>query len=173
MKKIKIIFFVLLVNLILSSCGTVKEAFEAPRKNSSDEFLIEKKSPLSMPPDFEKLPEPKSKKESKKFEEKSNLEELILKSENNELSPNEFHNDKGPITVSNKKINLDMLEEFQNAAEETGIPRTEDFNTGDNFGIGYFQFTTSRNKLLKLRCSAAKGYLNPVKNRSNLNSNSD
>ena len=61
-----------------------------------------------------------------------------------------------------------MLEEFQNAAEETGIPRTDDFNTGDNFGIGYFQFTTSRNKLLKLRCSAAKGYLNPVKNRSNL-----
>jgi len=61
-----------------------------------------------------------------------------------------------------------MLEEFQNAAEETGIPRTNDFNTGDNFGIGYFQFTTSRNKLLKLRCSAAKGYLNPVKKRSNL-----
>ena len=92
----------------------------------------------------------------------------FLKSENNELGPNEFHNDKGPITVSNKKINLDMLEEFQNAAEETGIPRTKDFNTGDNFGIGYFQFTTSRNKLLKLRCSAAKGYLNPAKRRSNL-----
>jgi len=83
MKKIKIIFFVILVNLILNACGTVKEAFEAPRKNSSDEFLIEKKSPLSMPPDFEKLPEPKSKNESKKIEEKSNLEELILKSENN------------------------------------------------------------------------------------------
>ena len=61
-----------------------------------------------------------------------------------------------------------MLEEFQNAAEETGIPRTKDFNTGDNFGIGYFQFTTSRHKLLKLRCSAAKGYLNPIKNRPNL-----
>ena len=92
----------------------------------------------------------------------------FLKSENNELGPNEFHNDNGPITVSNKKINLDMLEEFQNAAEEMGIPRTKDFNTGDNFGIGYFQFTTSRNKLLKLRCSAAKGYLNPIKKRSNL-----
>ncbi len=50
----------------------------------------------------------------------------------------------------------------------TGIPRTKDFNTGDNFGIGYFQFTTSRNKLLKLRCSAAKGYLNPAKKRLNL-----
>ena len=92
----------------------------------------------------------------------------FLKSENNELGPSEFHNDKGPITVTNKKINLKMLEEFQNAAEEMGIPRTNDFNTGDNFGIGYFQFTTSRQKLLKLRCSAAKGYLNPIKDRSNL-----
>jgi len=92
----------------------------------------------------------------------------FLKSEDNELGKSEFHNDKGPITVSNKQINLNMLEEFQNAAEEIGIPRTNDFNTGNNFGIGYFQFTTSRQKLLKLRCSAAKGYLNPVKKRSNL-----
>ena len=92
----------------------------------------------------------------------------FLKMENNELGPNKFHNDRGPISVSNKKINLKMLEEFQNAAEEMGIPRTKDFNTGDNFGIGYFQFTTTRQKLLKLRCSAAKGYLNPVKKRANL-----
>ena len=61
-----------------------------------------------------------------------------------------------------------MLEEFQNAAEEYGVPRTNDFNKGDNFGVGYFQFTTTREKLLKLRCSAAKGYLNPIKKRSNL-----
>jgi len=92
----------------------------------------------------------------------------FLKMENNELGPNKFHNDKGPISVSNKKINLKMLEEFQNAAEEIGIPRTKDFNTGDNFGIGYFQFTTTRHKILKLRCSAAKGYLSPVKKRPNL-----
>ena len=92
----------------------------------------------------------------------------FLKTENNELGSNKFHNDRGPISVTNKKINLQMLEEFQNACEEMGIPRTNDFNTGDNFGIGYFQFTTTRQKLLKLRCSAAKGYLNPVKNRPNL-----
>ena len=62
-----------------------------------------------------------------------------------------------------------MLDEFQNAAEECGIPKTNDFNTGDNTGIGFFQFTTNHNKsLLKLRCSAAKGYLNPIKNRKNL-----
>ena len=93
----------------------------------------------------------------------------FLKSENNEMGKNEFHNDSGPIMVSNKKIKLKMLDEFLNAAEEQGIPKVEDFNTGDNFGVGFYQFTTSHShKGLKLRCSAAKGYLNPVKKRSNL-----
>ena len=93
----------------------------------------------------------------------------FIKSENNELGRNEFHNDSGPIMVANKKIKLKMLEEFINATEEKGIPKVNDFNTGDNFGVGYFQFTTSHShKGLKLRCSAAKGYLDPVKKRSNL-----
>ncbi len=93
----------------------------------------------------------------------------FIKSENNELGKSKFHNDSGPIMVANKKIKLKMLEEFINAAEEKGIPKVDDFNTGDNFGVGYFQFTTSHsNKGLKLRCSAAKGYLNPVKKRPNL-----
>ncbi len=94
----------------------------------------------------------------------------FLKSENNELGKGEFHNDSGPITVANKKIDLKLLDEFQNAAEEVGIPKTIDFNTGDNHGVGFFQFTTSHTKknFLKLRCSAAKGYLNPVKKRKNL-----
>ena len=93
----------------------------------------------------------------------------FIKSENNELGKSEFHNDTGPIVVSNKKIKLKMLDEFINAANEIGIPKVDDFNTGNNFGVGYFQFTTTRNKIgLKLRCSAAKGYLNPVKNRKNL-----
>ena len=62
-----------------------------------------------------------------------------------------------------------MLEEFINASVVKGIPEVKDFNTGDNFGVGYYQFTTSHShKGLKLRCSAAKGYLNPIKNRSNL-----
>jgi len=94
----------------------------------------------------------------------------FLKSENNELGKGKFHNDKGPITVANKKINLKLLDTFIDASEEIGIPKTNDFNTGDNFGIGFFQFTTSHTKKfgLKLRCSAAKGYLNPAKRRPNL-----
>ena len=46
--------------LLSSSCSSVQKAFDPERKNSSDEFLIEKKSPLSMPPDFEKLPLPQN-----------------------------------------------------------------------------------------------------------------
>ena len=50
------------------------------------------------------------------------------------------------------------------AAEEKGIPKVTDFNKGDNFGCGYFQVTEKNG----LRCSAAVGYLNPVKSRKNL-----
>ena len=93
----------------------------------------------------------------------------FVKSENNELGKGKFHSDSGPIIVANKKIKLKMLDEFINAAEEKGIPKSEDFNTGDNFGVGFYQFTTSHSHFgLKLRYSAAKGYLNPVKSRSNL-----
>ena len=93
----------------------------------------------------------------------------FIKSENNEIGKNDFHSDKGPIMVANKKIKLKMLDEFINAAKEKGIPEVKDFNKGDNFGVGYFQFTTTHgNKGLKLRCSAAKGYLNPIKKRKNL-----
>ena len=93
----------------------------------------------------------------------------FIKSENNELGKGKFHSDEGPIMVANKKIKLKMLDEFINAAEEKGIPKVNDFNTGNNFGVGFFQFTTTFNKLgLKLRYSAAKGYLNPAKKRSNL-----
>ena len=93
----------------------------------------------------------------------------FIKSENNELGKSKYHSDSGPIMVANKKIKLKMLDEFINAAEESGIPKTDDFNTGDNFGVGFYQFTTSYSKFgLKLRCSSAKGYLNPVKSRKNL-----
>jgi len=61
MKKHKILFLIITINLLLSSCGSVQKAFDPQRKNNSDEFLVEKKSPLSTPPDFEKLPKPKDK----------------------------------------------------------------------------------------------------------------
>ena len=54
---------------------------------------------------------------------------------------NDFHGVGGPLSVSDQRIQLPLLNEFQNAAEEFGIPKTQDFNTGDNYGCGYFQVT--------------------------------
>tara|TARA_B100000401_G_C52631235_1_gene636101 strand:+ start:546 stop:863 length:318 start_codon:yes stop_codon:yes gene_type:complete len=59
MKFFKILSCLLLF-VFFVSCGAVKEGFSNQKKNNSDEFLVEKKSPLIMPPDFDELPIPKS-----------------------------------------------------------------------------------------------------------------
>ncbi len=57
-------FVLLNIILFVYSCGTVKESFSNQKKNSSDEFLVEKKSPLVMPPNFNELPTPTNEKQS-------------------------------------------------------------------------------------------------------------
>ena len=57
MKFLKIIFILYILTFIIS-CGSVKKAFTNQKKNSSDEFLVEKKTPLVMPPDYNDLPVP-------------------------------------------------------------------------------------------------------------------
>jgi len=51
---------VLLIGLILflSACGSIKDGLTNTKKPSGDEFLVEKKSPLVVPPDYGKLPKP-------------------------------------------------------------------------------------------------------------------
>ena len=52
----KLILITLLI--VLSSCGILKDGFINQKKNNNDEFLVEKKSPLVMPPDYSELPLP-------------------------------------------------------------------------------------------------------------------
>ena len=68
MKFYKILIILNLL-LFLQACGTIKEGFSNQKKNSSDEFLVEKKAPLVMPPNYNELPVPKSKKIEKKAED--------------------------------------------------------------------------------------------------------
>ena len=63
MKKFKLLNLLFLFLFILNSCGTVREGFQNPKKNSSDEFLVEKKSPLVIPPEFDQLPVPNDNKD--------------------------------------------------------------------------------------------------------------
>ena len=51
-------FIIINFILLLLSCSVVREGFENPKKKSSDEFLVEKKSPLVQPPEYNELPIP-------------------------------------------------------------------------------------------------------------------
>ena len=72
-KKFKIILFVIFVTNFVYSCSTLKEGFKSQRKNSTDEFLVEKKQPLVIPPDFDSLPIPNQKKTNNNEKQIENL----------------------------------------------------------------------------------------------------
>ena len=75
-KKIILLSFV----YILTSCGTLKEGFSNQKKNNNDEFLVEKKSPLIMPPDYNELPVPNSDSNQASSEENS-IKNLVTNEE--------------------------------------------------------------------------------------------
>jgi hypothetical protein len=80
-KKIKKIRKLILLNLILIisvSCTSLREGLTNQKKKSTDEFFVEKKSPLVMPPSYGELPTPTSEKALKVNE--NNIEKLIGKS---------------------------------------------------------------------------------------------
>ena len=80
MKYFKLLIFFQLI-LFLYSCSTVKEGFTNQKKSSSDEFLVEKKSPLVMPPDYNDLPVPDQNKETVETDE-NKIKDLVTKNEN-------------------------------------------------------------------------------------------
>ena len=84
MKKFKF-YFVISVALSIASCGTVKEGFSNNKKNNSDEFLVEKKSPLVMPPEYNELPTPNERKVQK---DTNDIKSLISNSSNEEIKEN-------------------------------------------------------------------------------------
>ena len=71
-KKIILLSFL----YILTSCGTLKEGFKNQKKDSSDEFLVEKKSPLIMPPDYNELPVPNA-ASNQALSEENSIKKLI------------------------------------------------------------------------------------------------
>jgi hypothetical protein len=95
-------FIILNILLMLYSCGTVKEGFTNQKKKSSDEFLVEKKSPLVMPPSYGELPTPSNDKTTKESQT-NKIESLISKKKENEKLEN-FDSDKSFEEVILKKI---------------------------------------------------------------------
>ena len=89
MKKFNLLFILAISLIILSGCNTVKKGFQNPKKNSSDEFLVEKKSPLVMPPEFNELPIPNQNEDTSQKQE-NNIKNLI--SDNNGNTDQEASN---------------------------------------------------------------------------------
>ena len=69
------------VIFLITSCGTLKEGFSNQKKNNNDEFLVEKKSPLIMPPDYNELPVPNTETTSTE-NEKNSIKSLVTNEEN-------------------------------------------------------------------------------------------
>ena len=91
MKYFKLLIFFQLI-LFLYSCSTVKEGFKKQKKSSSDEFLVEKKSPLVMPPDYNDLPIPDQNEELPKANE-NKIKDLLTKNESKNSEINNATND--------------------------------------------------------------------------------
>ena len=82
MKKIFKLTITIISILALNSCGTVREGFSSQKKNSIDEFLVEKKSPLVMPPDFNKLPLPQ---QTNQVTENKDIKSLLTDNKDTDL----------------------------------------------------------------------------------------
>jgi len=73
-------FYLFLIIYSLNGCQSVKEGLTGQKNSNSDEFLIEKKNPLILPPEYDKLPEPKTLNEKEKNEENEiDLENILIK----------------------------------------------------------------------------------------------
>ena len=75
-----------------------------------------------------------------------------------------LHAQGGEWRVEKPRVSWEILDAFRDAAEQAGIPKTDDFNRGDNFGCGYFDVNQRRG----VRWNASKAFLRPVLGRPNL-----
>ncbi|MDB2507797.1 GMC family oxidoreductase N-terminal domain-containing protein [Planktomarina temperata] len=76
----------------------------------------------------------------------------------------DMHGSGGEWRVEKQRLSWDVLDSFADAAEQAGIEKIDDFNGGDNAGVGYFDV----NQRAGWRWSSSKAFLRPARGRSNL-----
>ncbi|MET1028915.1 MAG: GMC family oxidoreductase N-terminal domain-containing protein [Dongiaceae bacterium] len=76
----------------------------------------------------------------------------------------DMHGHGGEWRIEKQRLKWEILEAFAEAAVQAGIPRTSDFNSGDNEGVGYFEV----NQKSGWRWNTSKAFLRPVRGRANL-----
>lgn len=89
---------------------------------------------------------------------------VFRRSEDYQHGTDDFHGSGGELRVEERRVNWEILDVWRDAAEACGIPKIDEFNRGDNFGNAYFQMNQREGK----RWSAARAFLDPIKDRSNV-----
>ena len=120
MKKTNPLITSLVMFLFLNSCGTIAEGLGGSQKKGSDEFLVEKKPPLVLPPSFGELPEPGKEPEENIISDKkdtSDIEDIINQSSSTNASE-KSDDTKNSIEqsiikkINEKKVNLKAATEI-------------------------------------------------------------
>lgn len=88
----------------------------------------------------------------------------FIKSENNNKYENQYHGNNGPLSVTDLRSDNPLQEKFLAAAREQGYRVLEDFNGAEQEGLGIYQVTHINGE----RCSSARAYLFPHRDRKNL-----
>ena len=104
MKKITVFFIAL---FFLASCGSSKDAFTLKKKSSTDEFLVEKKNPLVLPPDYGKLPMPQDSQINNNNEIEDEEINILINNDSKNLSSTV---EKDSKTTSIEKSILEKIE---------------------------------------------------------------
>ncbi|MEX3964338.1 GMC family oxidoreductase [Paraburkholderia sp. EG286B] len=89
---------------------------------------------------------------------------VFRRSEDHHGGASEFHGAGGQWRVEKQRLRWQILESFAHAAQEQGIAATDDFNRGDNSGVGYFEVNQKRG----VRWNASKAFLRVAMKRPNL-----
>lgn len=85
---------------------------------------------------------------------------LFKRAEDYMDGPSDMHGAGGEWRVDNQRLQWDVLDDWMAAAVARGLPRTDDFNTGNNEGVGYFKV----NQKNGWRLNTARAFLGPARN---------
>ena len=100
-------FFFLIVIFVtfISGCSSIKDTLTGVKKQNTDEFLVKKKDPLVLPPNFNDLPKPQTQKNSENNEEESiDFTNILSESENKkEIIKNEGSLERSISNILNNK----------------------------------------------------------------------
>jgi choline dehydrogenase len=89
---------------------------------------------------------------------------LFKQTEDYHGGADDFHGAGGEWRVERQRLRWEILDAFREAAAQTGIPKSDDFNRGDNEGCGYFEVNQKRG----IRWNTAKAFLKTAVRRGNL-----